>query len=74
VVPSEDWKALLNCAGEGALAQVVRRGCGISSLEIFESHLSMFLGTLVWVFLLEQELDWLDPEQPSNIYWSVILW
>ncbi len=32
------------------------RGCGVSSLEIFQSRLDVALGTLLWVSLLEQGL------------------
>jgi len=43
---------------DGALAQVAQRGCGVSSLEIFKSHLDMVvLGNLRWVFLPKYGLD-----------------
>ena len=35
----------------------LHRGCGLSSLEIFQSHLDTALGTLLWVSLLEQGLE-----------------
>ena len=43
--------ALLWCARDRA--QVAQRSCGVSSLEMFRSHLD----TLLWVSLLEQGLD-----------------
>ena len=42
--------ALLCCVD----AQVAQRGCGVSSVEIFKSHLHVGLGTLLWLSLLEQ--------------------
>jgi len=42
-----------HCAGDEAEAQAAQRGCGVSSLEMFRSHLD----TLLWVSLLEQGLD-----------------
>ena len=32
------------------------RGCRVSSLRIFQSHLDVVLGTLLWVSLLEKDL------------------
>jgi len=40
-------KELISCAGDGALAQVAQRGCGVSSLEISKSLLDAALGTLL---------------------------
>ena len=42
------------------------RGCGTSSLEIFQSLLDMVLCPLLWVSLLEQELSQMDPEVTAN--------
>lgn len=62
MVPSDHQAALLFCGGVGALAQG-SRGCQVSFLEVFRSHLGMSLGTLFWVALLEQEgLDQMKPE------------
>ena len=58
---------------DGALAQTTQRGCGISSLEIFRSRLDMVLGSLLWVALLEQELDQVDPDSPASLSHPVIL-
>ena len=52
------------------MAQAVQRGCEVSSLEVFKSHLDTGLGSLLWVSLLDQELD---PVVPSNLRHSVIL-
>lgn len=38
------------------------RGCGIATLEIFRSHLD-----LLWVFLLDQGLELMDPEDPASL-------
>lgn len=48
------------------------RSCGISSLGIFQSCLDVALGTLLWVFLLEQGLGLRDTEMPSILNCSVI--
>lgn len=53
--------------------QRLLRGYGFFSLEIFRSFLVMSQDTLIWVFLLEQWLDQMDPEVPSNMNHSVIL-
>lgn len=37
----------LYCEDDGALDQVVQRGYVVSSLEIFDSHLNMVLGSLL---------------------------
>ena len=52
--PSEHQAALLCCA---VLKHWHRlpRGCGVSSLGMFRSHLATGLGPLLWVSLLEQE-------------------
>ena len=49
------------------------RGCGVSSLEIFHSHVDVDLGILLWVFPLEQEVVQRDPDVPSNLNHSLIL-
>lgn len=51
------------------LAQISRRGCGGTSLEILEI-LDMALGTLLWVALLEQGVE---PEVPANLSCPEIL-
>jgi len=50
------------------------RSCGISSLETFQSHLDMDLGTLLWVSLLEEGWARWPPELPSYLNHPVILW
>ena len=60
------------CAGDRALAQVAQRCCGVFSQEIFKISLDVVLGTLLWVSLLEQRLDQVDPEIPSNLNLSMI--
>jgi len=52
-VPSEHKETLFYCEGDRALAQVAQRGCGVSSLEIFKSHLDIVLGNQLLVALLE---------------------
>lgn len=42
-------------------------------LEAFKSHLDVVMGTLLWVSLIEQEWDQMDPEVPSNLNHSVVL-
>jgi len=63
------------CVGDGALAQVAQRAgeSGVSSLEIFKSHLDVVLGSLLWVSLLEQGLEQMDSEVPANLSQSVML-
>lgn len=46
---------------------------GFSSLEIFINFLAVVLGTLLWVALLEQGLDQVDPDVPSSLCHGVIL-
>lgn len=41
----------------GYTGPMLRRGCGVSSVEIFQSQVNMVLDTLLWVSLLEQGLD-----------------
>ena len=41
------------------------------SLEVFKSCLHMVLDNMLWVALLEQGLDQMDPEVPSNFSYSV---
>lgn len=72
-VPSDHQKVLLCIAGAGVLAQVAQRGCGLSSLEVSRSHLDMVTNTLLWVSLLEQRLDQMDTEVPSNLNHPLIL-
>jgi len=43
------------------------RGCGVSSLGIFQSCLDVALGTLLWVSLLGQGLEHRDPEGPAGL-------
>lgn len=47
---TEHWHRFLTEAGES------------SSLEMSKSHLDVVLGTMLWVALLEQGLDQMDPE------------
>nr|XP_047909708.1 uncharacterized protein LOC125180947 [Anser cygnoides]XP_047909709.1 uncharacterized protein LOC125180947 [Anser cygnoides]XP_047909710.1 uncharacterized protein LOC125180947 [Anser cygnoides]XP_047909711.1 uncharacterized protein LOC125180947 [Anser cygnoides] len=70
--PSEHQEALLCCAGARALAQVAHRGCGVSSLEISQSHLDIGLGPLLGVALLGQG-GAVGPEAPFNLSHTVIL-
>lgn len=48
----EHQEALLCHLADGALAQVSQRVCGVSSLDIFKSHLDLGQGTLLQVALL----------------------
>lgn len=43
--------------GDRALARVAQRGCGVSSSEIFNSHLDVVLGERLQETVLEKELD-----------------
>lgn len=53
--PSESKEKLFYWESNGALARVgAQKGCGVSSLESFESCLDVVLGTLLWVALLDQ--------------------
>lgn len=54
VVPSEHQQAILCCASDGALAQLSKRGYGISSLEVSKSPPGMILCSLLRVAILEQ--------------------
>ena len=65
-VPPEHQEACLYCGGDRALAQAAQAGCGVSSLEIFKSHLDMDLGTLLWVALLGQGLDQVGSRGPCQ--------
>lgn len=58
-----------------ALAQIARRGCKVSS-EISKNCRGVVLGNLLWVSLLEQRLDQMDPKVPSSLNYSdsIILW
>ena len=42
-------------------------------MEISSSCLDVGLGTLLWVAILEQELDQMDPEGLANFSYSRIL-
>lgn len=56
-----------------ALVQLAQRGCGVSSLKIFKSHLGMVLSNLIYATLLEQMgLTRQPPEVPSILNHSVI--
>lgn len=44
------------------------------SLEVFKSCLDMVLGNLLWVAWLEQGLELIDPEVPSNLSYCVLVW
>ena len=44
-----------------ALEQVAQTGLGVSTLEIFRSHLDLGLSNLLWVSFLELGLDQRDP-------------
>ena len=46
-VPAEHQEAFMCCAGDGTLEQATQKGCGVSFLEIFRSHLDLGLGTLL---------------------------
>lgn len=37
------------------------------STEVYKSHLDVVLARLLWVSVLEQRLDQMDPEVPSNL-------
>lgn len=67
---NEHQEALMCCAGNEALLQVAQRGCGVS-LEI--SFVAAWMGTLLWVFLLEHGLDQMDPEVSVNLSHIVTL-
>lgn len=54
------------------LAQISHRGCGVTSPEILEI-LGMALDTLLWVALLEQGVEQVEPEVPANLSCSEIL-
>lgn len=61
------WMCGLQSLGLGA------KDVGVSSLEIFKSFLDMMLFTLLWVALLEQELDKMDSDVSSSFCHAVIL-
>ena len=68
--PSEHQAALPCCAVPEHWHRLPR-GCGVSSLGMFRSHLAMGLGPLLWVSLLEQ--GWArGPWQPQLFCDSVI--
>lgn len=50
----EPQKTFLCYVSDGALAQVVQRGCGVISFETFRSCLDMILSNLLLVTFLEQ--------------------
>lgn len=64
-VPSEHQNAFLCC--EGGRTQSAQKGSVASLVSIFKNHLDMRLGSLIWVFLLEEELDQVDPEVSANL-------
>ena len=73
-VISEQQAALTCCSGEGALAQAAQRGFGVSSLEIFRSHLK-------WPWApcaggpAGQGVEQMDPEGLVNLSHSVaVIW
>ena len=72
-VPPELQEAFLHCEVDSGSAQVSQRSCGFSILESFQSCMDMGLGSLLWVCLLEQGLEQMDPEVPFNPNRSVIL-
>lgn len=53
----EHQEALLYHMDDRALARVAQRRCGVSSLEIFNSHLDVVLGERLQETVLEKELD-----------------
>lgn len=53
----EHQEALLYHMDDRALARVAQRGCGVSSSEIFNSHLDVVLGERLQETVLEKELD-----------------
>ena len=71
-VASEHQETLFYCEGDRALAQIAKRGHGVS-MGIFKSCLGMVLHSVLSVALLEQR-GWtrLPPEAPSNLNNSVI--
>jgi len=52
--------------------EIVARGGSGLFLEISKSCLDVILGTLIWVSLLEQGLDHMDPEVSANVSYPVI--
>ena len=62
----EHREAILCYAGDGGLAQVTQSGYRVSSLEISKSCLDVMLSTLLWVPLLEQRWDELEPAVTSS--------
>jgi len=48
------------------------RGCGVSSLENFESHLDVDLGTLLWLSLMEWGSGQTVPEVPFHLSHSAL--
>jgi len=50
-----------------------REAMEFPSLKMFESCLVTVLGTLLWLFLLEQKLDQVDSEVPCSLTHSVVL-
>ena len=56
-VPPKHQEALLLCHLHSTVAQVDQGGGGVSSLEIFKSHLGLSKATLLWVPLLEQGVE-----------------
>lgn len=52
----------------------LQAGCGVSSLEIFKSHLHVVLGAVLWVSLLEQGVGPDGARGPFQLSHPVILW
>jgi len=44
-----------------------RKAVETPSTEVYKSHLDVVLARLLWVSVLEQRLDQMDPEVPSNL-------
>ena len=69
----EHRRFCLNTRKYFSAVHIFQRGCGVSSLQIFKSHLDVSLGSLLWVSLLEQGLEQMDSEVPANLSQSVML-
>ena len=65
-------KALLCCVSDRVLAQAAQRLWGL--LGDLQEPPDAVLGTLLWVSLLEQGLEQVTPEVPSNLNHFGILW
>ena len=49
------------------------KGCGVSSLEIFRSHLDIETVSLLWVSLCKWEMGQIDPEVSGSLSQSIML-